>query len=141
MPNYAYVCHKCKHRFENHHLMSEPHPEKCPSCEEPYGKEFQQDWSQSNTTSIVYGDPKTVGQQAELNAKRLGKDGVQQLFEESKNKDFSGMLPKKAGIKEKENKLPWFRSGEVPGLPKQEKPLDLKKMDTQEKIDKYIVGE
>ena len=142
MPNYAYICLKCNHSFEEHHLMSELHPAHCPSCNEPYGQDFQQDWSKSNNTGIVYGDPKTVGQQAELNAKKLGKEGVKKLFEETnKNKDFSGMLPKKGQVKKKEGALPWYRSGEVPGLPKMDKPLDIKKVDSKEKAEKYIAGE
>ncbi len=76
--------------------MSDPELTSCPSCGEPYGRAFNRDFTGARLVGIVYGDPKTFGQQADLNAKRLGKDRMAQMAEENRNKvrRFTGKLPK-----------------------------------------------
>lgn len=84
----------------------------------------------------VYGDPKTVGQQAELNAKRLGKEQVA-LMEEKYEREKQERRAKRAmKLAEKVGGTvdptppgtPWWRSGELPGLEKMDKPLDVSKL-------------
>jgi hypothetical protein len=65
--------------------MSSEQPSSCPSCGTIYGDGFEQDYSLSNFTCVVYGNPTTFGQQAELNAKRLGKEQMQ-LIQDKNNK-------------------------------------------------------
>lgn len=139
MPFYSYLC-KCGHSYEEMKMISDPFPEKCPECGRKYGHGFEQDYQKFNITGTVYGDPKTVGQQAELNEKRAGKEQVEKIFEEAtKTHEFKGKLPKNAKLVNRDkNEIPWYRSGKIPGTKKREKPLDTKKLDTSEKVQKYI---
>lgn len=112
MPNYAYICETCDSRFEEFRpSISLPHPPHCPSCQEPYGQKFTLDWGTCELTTYCHNIT-TLGQQAELNSKRMGKEQVQMKEEAAKPPV----------------ELPWWRSGEVEGCPKMEKPLDLKKV-------------
>jgi hypothetical protein len=108
-------------------------------CGIPYGDCFNQVYGSQGQVSIVYGSPTTIGQQAELNAKRLGKEKMEQVKEEMRNRprpDFTGKLPKGAKLNTTKSKTPWWREGKVAGLKKMDKPLDLDKVkDTRKYID------
>ncbi len=129
MPTYTYQCSACDKSHEEFRSITKPHPKKCPSCGEAYGKGFTQDYSQSCGIPLVYGNPTTVGQQAEINARRAGKEQLQ-LMKEARAKQkpaFTGKLPKGAKINRGTGETPWWRSGEVAGLPKSE-PLNIDKI-------------
>lgn len=123
MPTYLYRCYVCDCECTHTHGMTESHPP-CPVCGEPYGREFHQDFSQHQRASLLAGPPTTVGQQAELNTKKLGSN---RMLPEATKKNRRP-LPNGASWAETPTELPWYRSGEVAGLPKMEKPLDLSKV-------------
>lgn len=127
MPRYSYACGKCEHKFEDYHLMSEPHPKKCPAC----GKNsLGQSFDNHNITGVVYGNPTTIGQQAELNTKRLGREQHQRMVEQ----DFQSRKLKSPT--EPKVETPWYRSGCIDGLEKLDKPLELSKIkDTKKYIE------
>jgi putative FmdB family regulatory protein len=136
MPTYQYKCDACDVAYEDDHLMSEPHPTMCPACGEPYGERFGQDYANYNQIGIVKGNPTTLGQQAELNAKRLGKEQMQKMVEAEKQRisGWKGHRPKGSSVNTTGNgETPWFRAGEVPGLKKLDKPLNLKKIKDKKK--------
>ncbi len=91
-----------------------------------------------NTILIVYGNPTTVGQQSEINEKRAGKGKLDEMAtsqQVARRKRFSGKLPKGASLSPHEDsETPWFRSGEVKGLPKRDKPLNLAKVKNVKKF-------
>lgn len=137
MPTYEYHCDKCEHHFEEFKGLTEPHPAKCPSCKVKYGDKFHQVYHAG--IAIVYGNPTTFGQQAEINERRLGKEQMaikaeMALPENRKAKSLK--MPKGAKrINKAGAKLPWWRSGDVPKLSKMAKPLDLKNVPN---VQKYI---
>jgi hypothetical protein len=114
-----------------------PQPKACPGCGEAYGRGFNQDYSQSRVIGVVYGDPKTFGQQAELNAKRTGKERMQQMAEEDARRlsGYTGPLPPGASINTTgTGETPPWRDGSM-GLAPLEKPLDLTKV---KDVNKYV---
>jgi hypothetical protein len=113
-----------------------PHPDKCGKCGEAYGQRFGQDYAQFRVTATVYGDPKTVGQQAELNEKRMGGELTQRLWEDQKSKvrAYSGPLPDGARPITDPGETPPWRDGSM-GLAPLEKPLDLTKV---KDVNKYV---
>lgn len=137
MPRYLHHCDACGNSHDDFRAMSDPSPTECPTCRAPepaFHRVFEA------PMAIVKGNPKTFGQQAELNAERLGKEQLQKRLEEwEKPRPFTGKLPegvKPASVDRKEIPLPFYRSGELSGLPKMEKPLDLKKV---KDVGKYIM--
>lgn len=129
MPQYQYLCENCCCELEECRSIKKGPRKKCPECgaKEPA---FNQVYSAP--TLIVYDCPTTVGQVAEKNAKRVGKEKMALMADEYKNAKKEARLKLPAGAKKVEKQknvpLPWWRSGEVDGLPKQEKQLDLKKV-------------
>jgi hypothetical protein len=114
-----------------------PQPKACPKCDEVYGKGFNQDYSKSQVVGVVYGDPKTFGQQAELNAKRAGREQMQQMAEESARRlsEYTGPLPQGASINTTgTGETPPWRDGSL-GLPPMEKPLDLSQV---KDVNRYV---
>lgn len=134
MPTREYVCERCNGNFEEFFSsISADHPAKCPDCGEAYGEVFRQVYH--GGIGLVKGEPKTFGQQAESNAKRLGKEGMRKLKEEDRTRyhsgGFTGELPQggsAAGRPSGKSASPWYRSGKIPGLQKMDKPLDLSKV-------------
>jgi hypothetical protein len=104
-----------------------PHPAGCPGCGEPYGRAFGQDYAQFRVTGTVYGDPKTFGQQAELNAKRLGSELHQKMWDPAlqPERKYTGPLPAGASLAQGTGETPPWRDGSY-GNPTMDKPLDLK---------------
>lgn len=101
MPTYEYVCDACQESHELFKPLSAAHPDKCPACG---SKEYRQDYSKFKTVGVVYDNPTTFGQQAELNAKRLGKEQMQLMAADDKarvagrKRPFTGKLPKGASL-------------------------------------------
>lgn len=126
IPSYSYLCGSCRHAFDQFKSIAAPHPAECPRCGEPYGRAFQQDYAQFRVTGTVYGDPKTVGQQAELNAKRLGGEQTQLLWEREQTRlsGYTGPLPPGAKPITGEAVTPPWRDGSW-GTKPLDKPLDL----------------
>lgn len=121
MPSYAYICDACGEAHEDFHAMSEPHPAFCPHCQEPFGELFRQQFAGIVPNVWAYGNPTTFGQQAEINARRVGKEQMQQMEE-------------KYNPKPKKEDIPWYRNGSC-GTPVLEKPINLNKITD---INRYI---
>ena len=114
--------------FEEFQWFSEKPLKKCPSC----GKKKLFKVITGGAAAIVRGNPTTFGQAAEENAKRLGKEKMALMADEYKNAKKEARLKLPGGAKKverpKEVPPPWWRDGSIEGLPKQDKPLDLKKV-------------
>jgi len=138
MPTYEYHCDTCDTTHEESRSIHAPHPKKCPTCGQKAGEKFSQVFTNHNVVCLVYGNPKTIGQQAEQNAKRVGKAKLEEMAEKEKERvsKAKGKLPKGASrIARSDDDPPWFRSGEVPGLPRSDKPLD---MSTVKDVTKFV---
>lgn len=94
MPTYQYACDGCDSAHEEVRSFTSDHPKKCPSCGAKYGAAFRQVYS-GGAAPIVYGEPTTVGQQAELNAKRAGKEkmAIDNAVRRARKSGFTGALP------------------------------------------------
>jgi len=132
MPEYSYACEACRKAYTEFRSMSEGHPKKCPSCGERYGDKYQfnLNFSDMRIVPLVYGNPTTVGQLAEQNSKKMGKELSQLTLEKDKKqmKEWKGPLPEGATVDNSEGETPWWRTGEVPGVPAMEEPLNLRKV-------------
>ena len=135
MPIYEFKC-KCGHSHEEFMMMSAKEPDKCPKCGCKNGKGYSKSFGQPHV--IVRGDPKTFGQAAEENAKRLGKEQMQLMAEEAKTRTKKAgirKLPKGASrIDTSKAKTPPWRDGSM-GLKPMDKPLNVKKI---KDVKKYI---
>lgn len=120
MPTYEYSCKKCKHEFEE--LVFDNEKIKCPKCG---SVRLNKLFSAPNLILNSLDSAKTFGQCAAINSKRLGKEQLK--IQESTDPVTI--------MKEQNSKLPWWRSGKVDGLPKEEKPLDTTKI---KDVTKYI---
>jgi putative FmdB family regulatory protein len=136
MPTYVYRC-DCGHAYEEFRSITAPEPSQCPKCQEPLGEGFNQDFRQSSSLAIVYGNPTTIGQQAEINARRVGKERLQQMALEDKSRtsEWTGPLPEGATINTTgTGKTPPWRDGSM-GTAPLAKPLDIKKVAN---VEKYV---
>lgn len=70
---YEYRCNNCQHEFEAVQTIKEKPLKKCPSC-----KKNKLERLISVTTGFVRRDATTIGQVADRNAKKLGKNEVQE---------------------------------------------------------------
>ncbi len=121
MPTYVYKCEACEYEFEEFQWMSEATLTKCPECKRKklYRKPV------AGALTLIYDSPTTFGQQAEINAKRLGKEQLElkaKAIKEKKIDLLSDKLSAGASLvdKNKEAETPFWRSGK--------KPLNLKKI-------------
>lgn len=108
MPTYPMVCDACGLEEEIVQSIHLDLPTLCPRCGE---NAYRQDFSKPRLASevvLIDGPPTTVGKQAELNAKKMGKEQVQQKAEEI-------LGPK--GMAKRNAPIPFWR--------KSDKPLDL----------------
>jgi putative FmdB family regulatory protein len=140
MPLYAMLCRSCNHAFEAWCPIQDGPPTFCPECGTKEGEGFSQDWSAScvNYVDRFESGIKTVGQQAEYNARKAGKEKVEAIFAEEKASrkspsPFENLPGVKSVGKEGKAKLPWWRDGSVPGLPRKDKPVDLRRVPDKEK--------
>lgn len=75
MNTYEYKCITCQYQFEHRKSIKDKHLEQCPAC------------SQFTLETVISGgihasverDVTTIGQQAERNSKKFGKNRVQEL--------------------------------------------------------------
>ena len=114
MPTYTFQCDACGHIYEVFLWYSQQHPTDCPSCE---ASAIRQIFG----CGVVGSYPVTTfGQQAEENARREGRECLQNMIADKKaNGPNAGQDP---------GEIPWYRSGEIEGTTKLEKPLDLTKV-------------
>lgn len=72
MPNREYICDNCDHSYETWQPLHEKLHKKCPKCKK--NKLYQ------NLLGIMgnVNEPKTLGQLADLNTKKLGAYGLQE---------------------------------------------------------------
>jgi putative FmdB family regulatory protein len=136
VPTYSMICDSCNHQFEEYRFFSEGEPPACPQCGCENGKSFHQKWSDNRPGGWVYGEDHatTVGQQAQYNAKRAGKERLEMMADEQNRRPtgWNKRLGKEAPVPE----TPWWRDGSTEGLPKMEKPLDLKEV---KNVENYIM--
>lgn len=134
MPSYEYHCPHCEHQFEQFSkTFRKRHPRTCPECKEK-GLEHL---IGGKTIGRVKGQPKTFGQQAEINEKRMGKEQMQLMKEADTARmksGWTGPVPKGAKLVQKEvsKEIPFYREG----LPDPSKPLDVTKV---KNLDKYVL--
>lgn len=128
MPNYQFACEKCGHGYTEFLFMYEDLPERCPECKAK-PPDFHQVYAGASPVGWVYGNPTTVGQQAEANAKRLGREQIQKIEEDYRNQSrtYTGKLPEGAEVITDTGETPPWRDGSM-GLPKLDKPLNTKKL-------------
>ena len=140
LPAYAYVCTACGHRHEDWRSIRSPQPIACPECGEPYGQGYRQDFDACRVIGLVKGNPTTIGQLAEINSAKMGKEQLQLMAEADKAKKipFTGKLPEGAKVYEKTGNapIPFWRDGSLGG-PVKEKPIDVSGK-TPEQVQKYI---
>ena len=130
MPNYLHRCETCSYELEEFRYITDPIPQECSICGSGPPL-FHQVYHGANFMGFVRGEPTTFGQQAELNAKRLGKEQLQLKAEAARAEmrgEYRGAVPEGAVVERPTEDLPWYRSGEVAGLPKMEAPLKLEKI-------------
>lgn len=145
MPVYPMQCKRCQYAADVYRSIIQGPPETCPECQADESEGFTQQWSEINARTWVYGEDRitTVGQQAEHNERKSGKELTSQVFQNAKTvKEEECVWSKLPGVKvgkPVESKRPWWRDGSVDGLPAKDKPVDVSKLDTQAKIDKYIM--
>ena len=103
MSYYFVKCEACEYTNDDFEQpMSAPWPAKCPGCGR---KKLIQDYSHPKDPICRTDDATTVGQVAERNAKRMGKELHQKRSEE--------ILGPETMAKRKAPK-PWWRSGDKP---------------------------
>lgn len=143
MALYSMRCGGCGFEEDVYRSILEGPPERCPECGAAEADGYTQKWGELNAGGWVYGEDRIteLGQQAERNEKKLGKELTQKAFESMKTQKeeanpFAGLPGVKAG--KPEGKTPWWRDGSVEGLPKKDRPVDAKKLDTPEKKERYI---
>jgi putative FmdB family regulatory protein len=134
MPLYEYACPDCEIAFDVFQKMSDSHLTKCPICEE---NTLRRLFSVPHVT--VADNPKTVGQLAEYNTKRMSKDEHEEKMEHKRHKRRQALreLSKKAGanLMETSDTIPWWRDGKSFGSKYSEKPVDTSKY---QNIRKYV---
>jgi putative FmdB family regulatory protein len=114
MPIYHYKCSNCPEDFETFHSIKEPIRKVCPSCN-------------SESLSVVLdgvpdimnkGEIKTVGQLAEANAKKMGKEQLHKkmsddgIFKRIKDQEKMAEVRKIASLSE-EGKLRYIETGKL----------------------------
>ena len=112
MPRRYYICDDCNYNFDITQRFEDPILKECPKCK---GKVYQ-DLVGIHTS--VISEPKTIGQLAERNSKKLGKECVDMLEKKRKeemeaNKEIGyqkieKITGKKVKRPKKVEKEPWF---------------------------------
>jgi putative FmdB family regulatory protein len=118
MPTYGYVCTNCGIDFEIYQSIHADSLTDCITCETKnvlVRKIYA-------PLCLIKGSPTTLGQLAERNTEKLGKDEAQErqlkrgASKENIKKAKAQLLPK----------TPWWRDGTIPGLKKKKSPLTMK---------------
>lgn len=115
MPTYEYICENCKNSTEEFRTFAQGHLEKCPTCKK---NKLIQVFSGGIISYVKGGE--TLGQISDQNFKREGGKIKEKIAKEKEEAD---------------NKLPWWRSGKIKGLEKQDKILNVDKI---KNVRKYI---
>lgn len=143
MPVYKMQCRQCGDRSEVYASITVGPPERCPQCAADEAAGYTQRWMESGVTVWTYGQDKitTVGQQAEYNEKKLGKELTQKMWEDSATKKegpcpYANLPGVTCGVPVAA-KAPWWRDGSVAGLPKKDKPVDVSRL-SEEGVERYI---
>lgn len=102
MPVYHYKCSNCPEDFETFHSIKEPLRKVCPSCK-----------NQSLTVVldgppdiISKGEIKTIGQLAEANSKKMGKELLQKKMDQDGMTDKINLYEKKKEMRKLANLTP-----------------------------------
>lgn len=124
MPTYNFICEACESPLiEFEQPMTIPLPTRCPFCNETNEDKFHQIYNGDNFV-FCRGEPTTFGQQAERNAKRVGREQIEAMVEQSKVANHKGKraftLPSGGTPTNERYKAtrPWWR-------PDSDKPLDI----------------
>ena len=134
MPTYEFICEKCESITELFQGICQPLPIECEKCGSTEPVFYQKFGCGAAGLAKGYSSVTTVGQIAELNSKRLGKEQLRKREEHEKAiRKPIGRKGVKGTRVEKSEELPWWRSGKVAGLPKMDKPLDLSKIPDKER--------
>jgi len=124
MPEYQYKCDSCNYSFDIYQKINSPTKKTCPKCK---AKSLYKIFG---SVLVFCNNVNTIGQLAEKNKRTKGKGKDQKTMKEKISE--SGIEKVK-----KDAKIPWWRSGDVKGLPKMDKPLNLKKINN---VKNYIEG-
>lgn len=136
MPTYPYFCDFCRQDYEEFRFIEDPPPFSCPTCGE-VPPIFHQVFAGCSPMALIKGSPRTFGQQAELNSKKMGSEQMAILAEKSREEirqvykgpvGSVGPNGEKGQLMEVPKELPWYRSGETKGLKKMAKPLNTAKI-------------
>lgn len=94
MPDYTFECEKCSKQTILFFTMSEYDKQhkkvKCPSCQGPLIRNFLAD-NVRGIVSTSLSDCKTIGQYAEKQTARYGKQKVEDMMQQAKTKKTGGM--------------------------------------------------
>lgn len=131
MVNRYYICDNCEHSFMIQQAMHESLKKKCPQCGK---RSLYQDLTGQHV--FIPGEPKTVGQLAERNTKKMGKYALESAEHQRKKerKKAKAEFAKRMGFEPKvANSETWYNpKGEDLGKKLADK-------NTTEKVHKYIM--
>lgn len=134
MPIYEYACRECEIAFDAFQKMSDKPLKTCPMCEKDILVKLF-----SIPHIKVESDPKTIGELAERNTRRMSKDELAEKSELKRDKRKQGMkeIANKAGGKaiEQPDSIPWWRDGKSFGCKYSDKPIDTSKISN---LRKYV---
>lgn len=82
MPEYTYKCFDCEHQFDIVQSIKDSKLHKCPNC-----KHLSLERIIYPATIIMDREPTTLGQLADKNTKRAGKEKIQLLEEQNKERN------------------------------------------------------
>jgi putative FmdB family regulatory protein len=113
MPIYHYKCSSCPNDFETFHSIKEPLWEVCPSC-----KNKTLAVVLDGAPDIMNKEIRTIGQLAEANSKKMGKEQIQRKMEEDgslqrmKNQEKMAEVRKLASLSQ-EQKIRYIETGKI----------------------------
>lgn len=113
MPIYHYKCSNCPNDFETFHSIKEPLWKVCPKC-----KFETLSVVLDGAPDIINREIKTIGQLAEANSKKMGKEQIQKKMEEdgslqrAKNQEKMAEVRKLANLTQ-EQKIRYIETGKM----------------------------
>lgn len=127
MPLYEYACPDCELAFEMLQKMSDDVLKVCPFCSK---KTLTKLFSVPHIQ--IESEPKTIGELAERNTKKMSKDELSEKTERKLEKRRQGLAETAAKVGGKAIKqsdtIPWWRDGKSFGSKYSEKPIDTTKI-------------
>ena len=130
MIEYHFVCEKCETNTLLTQSITADLPTHCPMC--GASEAFHQVYSGDQFT-VVQKEPTTFGQQAERNAKRVGKEQIDRMAVAAKEANHKG----KSAIKTPKGSTPMndrYKAARPWWRPHSDKPLDVGKLKNPEKF-------